>query len=209
MSRKTSLRGWLVALAAEAGAVPVAWWVRRHEKRICALGEALTAAELELARLVGVRFPERVRVLGVEEVPIPCAWLARRGAVLAGRFPARALGLTARYGIYIQAEARWNLEILIHELVHTVQYERSATIICFLRAYLRDCIRHGYVSAPMEREARDVSMAALSGGGNSAGISSRPVPAGAVSGKATMAFSTNAPESSVEIKAYDSISSLH
>ena len=61
----------------------------------------------------------------------------------------------------MQAQARWNVEILVHELVHTAQYERLNGIPGFLRQYLRDCLKDGYMSAAMEREAREVSMNAL------------------------------------------------
>ena len=49
----------------------------------------------------------------------------------------------------------------MHELVHTAQYERMNGILGFLRNYLRDCLRNGYINAEMECEARDLSVRAL------------------------------------------------
>lgn len=161
MKWSSILQGILIAFAADVGALPVAMWVHRQELRICKRGEPLTEDEVKVARLVGVQFPERVRILGVEEVPFPCDWLARQLASLTGRFPSRALGLAAGYGIYIQSQSRWSVELVVHELVHTAQYERMNGILGFLRNYLRDCLRNGYINAEMECEARDLSVRAL------------------------------------------------
>ena len=132
MSWQSTLQRGLIGILANVGAVPVALWVHRQEVRICNRGDALSLDELEVARLVGVQFPERVRVLGVEEVPFPFDRLARRLASWTGRFPSRALGLTVGYGIYIQNQSRWNVELLVHELVHTAQYERMNGILSWL-----------------------------------------------------------------------------
>lgn len=157
----TVLRRIAVGLLADLGAVPAALWVSIQEQRICRRGKPLTTEEKEIARLAGVQFPERVHVLTVAEVPFPLDRLTKRIGGKLTQFPARALGLTARYGIYIQEESRWNIELLVHELVHTAQYERLHGILGFLRHYLRDCLHNGYINAEMEREARDLSISAL------------------------------------------------
>ncbi|MGK0185170.1 MAG: hypothetical protein ACI9R3_000945 [Verrucomicrobiales bacterium] len=150
-----------VEVAAELGAWPASVWVYLQERHICRHGAALSVREQQIASLVGVHCPERVRVLSVSEVPFPFDWLTRRIAAMTEQSPARALGLTARYGIYIQEQARWDIELLVHELVHTAQYERSNGILGFLRLYLRDCLHNGYMNAEMEREARELSISAL------------------------------------------------
>ncbi|MEZ5325266.1 MAG: hypothetical protein R3F19_09395 [Verrucomicrobiales bacterium] len=146
---------------ADTGALLAAFWVRRQEVHVCKLGDALSAEELKLARLVGVQFPERVRLLGVEKVPFPLDGLTKWLARLHGNFPTQALGLTARYGIYLQSQSRWNVELIVHELVHTSQYEKANGILGFLRQYLRDCLKNGYSGAEMEQEARNLSICAL------------------------------------------------
>jgi len=156
---KSWLAGWLSGLAA----FPVSIWIRKQEQKICLLGVPLEVAELEIARKAGVRHPERVRVLAVARVPFPLDQVARQLARWSRRFPFAALGLSARYGIYLQAGIDCRAEILAHELVHTGQYERLGGVVGFLRAYLRDCIEHGYLNAVMEEEARTTGAQALEG----------------------------------------------
>jgi hypothetical protein len=40
----------------------------------------------------------------------------------------------------------------VHELGHTLQYERLGGFEAFLRQYLFECITIGYPAAPMEQE---------------------------------------------------------
>jgi hypothetical protein len=42
--------------------------------------------------------------------------------------------------------------MVIHELGHTVQYERLGGLVPFLRRYLFECLSIGYPEAPMEQE---------------------------------------------------------
>ena len=46
-----------------------------------------------------------------------------------------------------------NRELVFHELVHTLQYERLGGFQPFLQRYLHECITIGYPAAPMEQEA--------------------------------------------------------
>ena len=43
--------------------------------------------------------------------------------------------------------------LIVHELVHTSQYEKLGGFLPFLRKYLMECINIGYPEAPMEQEA--------------------------------------------------------
>ena len=147
-------------------AVPVAWWVRCQERKICAQGTRLRGREVEIARCAGVRRPDLVRVLAVDEVPFPLEGCARVLARICGQFPVKATGLTAYYGIYLQRDLDEDrLAVLAHELVHTGQYERLGGILAFIREYLRDCLANGYMWAAMEEEARTVGLRALEDGG--------------------------------------------
>ena len=46
-------------------------WAAAEEQRILREGVALTNAELDDARAAGVQYPDRMRVLRVESVPVP------------------------------------------------------------------------------------------------------------------------------------------
>ena len=116
-------------------------------------GKPLTAAQLKDARALGVREPERVRLLRVAEI-VPfdhpvldgLVWPLRRALV-------RSAGLTARYGILIRADHWDDRRLLMHEMVHVAQYERLGGIRPFLRAYLLECMVEGYPLGPLEQEA--------------------------------------------------------
>ena len=138
-------------VAAALAAPPAAAWVAYWERKICASGVALDAAQLADARAVGVVHPERVRLLRVERVPFP-RW-AGTLAKLASADPALTAGLTVRYGIFIRADHWGNRALLVHELAHTAQYERLHGIRRFLRQYLRECLSETYALAGLELEA--------------------------------------------------------
>ena len=66
-------------------------------------------------------------------------------------------GLTFHYGIFVRSDCRQDRNLLVHELVHTSQYERLGGIFPFLRKYLFECFTIGYRSAPLEQEATAVA----------------------------------------------------
>ena len=44
---------------------------------------------------------------------------------------------------------------MVHELAHTIQYERLGGIKPFLRAYLEECLSLGYPNGPLEQKAKE------------------------------------------------------
>ncbi len=61
--------------------------------------------------------------------------------------------MALRYGIYLRSD-HWNhRSTIVHECVHTAQYERLGGFLPFLRQYLQECVTIGYPAAPMEQEA--------------------------------------------------------
>ena len=147
------LRQCLISLG-----LPVAtWWVTRQEQRILASGKELSAAEKKWAREVGVVDVEKVRLLFVREVPLPGSPLINYFARLF-KYPLSPIGLAARYGIYLNSESRNDPSLLVHELVHTAQYERLGGIREFLQLYMEQCMKDGYWNAEMEHEARGAAI---------------------------------------------------
>ena len=62
---------------------------------------------------------------------------------------------TIRYGIYIRSDAMGDRTLLVHELVHTAQYERLGGILPFIRQYM-----HEHITSPsgeLESEAAAVA----------------------------------------------------
>ena len=66
------------------------------------------------------------------------------------------IGLTLRYGIFIRGDHWDSRRLVVHELAHTMQYERLGSIEAFLKQYLHECITIGYPAAPMVQEAKRI-----------------------------------------------------
>lgn len=127
-------------------------WAAEQEAHILATGQALSAAQLADARLVGLLAPERVRILHVPEILPPRHPMLRQAAEATQLISPHTRGLTLRYGIFIRSDCRDNRALVLHELGHTRQYERLGSFDAFLRQYLYECITIGYPEAPMEQE---------------------------------------------------------
>ena len=128
-------------------------WATAVEARILREGVPLTQESLTDARTIGVREPERVRLLGLKEVPMPSDLTLRAAAAAIQFLTPATRGLTLRYGIFIRSDCWDDRRLVAHELVHTAQYERMGGIESFLRQYLLECLQIGYPAAPLEQEA--------------------------------------------------------
>lgn len=146
-------RGWLLPLTVNLAMPWIALWAWRTERRTLHLGRPLFTSEWAAAVRVGVRHPEKVRVLAVEEIPMPgVGWMHRLAARLG--FDRRHVGgMCLRYAILLRRDLAAQPVIMAHELVHTSQFERHGSLAGFLRAYLLQCLREGYANAPLEMEA--------------------------------------------------------
>ena len=128
-------------------------WARRQESIILRKGLALSAAQRDTARKLGILSAERVRLLAVQQVP-PLNWLLRRAGENLGLISAQTIGMTLRYGIFIREDHWGDRRLLIHELAHVAQYERMGGFRGFLGPYLRECIDPGYPLGALEQEAK-------------------------------------------------------
>ncbi|MEM7392177.1 MAG: hypothetical protein AAF492_07485 [Verrucomicrobiota bacterium] len=128
-------------------------WAAEKEAEILERGVPLTEQELADAAKIPVQSPEKVRLLKLDRVPTP-KHLALKAAVKStGLLGPGTSGLTLRYGIYIRSDCWGDRRLVIHELVHTAQYERLGSIEAFLRQYLHECLTVGYHASPLEQEA--------------------------------------------------------
>ncbi len=131
-------------------------WAADQERAILQSGVAFTDAQSADARRVGVARPERVRLLRVSEIPTPSHPALAAAAEATSLISPFTVGLTLRYGIFIRADQWGQRRLVVHELAHTMQYERLGSIDAFLRQYLHECITIGYPEAPMEQEAKRI-----------------------------------------------------
>ena len=128
-------------------------WAAAQEQRLLAAGEPLTSEQSFDAQQLGAAHPERVRTLHVPRIPMPDDPMLRAAAQATGLISPLTGGMALRYGIFIREDCRGDRALLLHELAHTMQYERLGGFEPFLRQYLTECLTVGYPAAPLEQEA--------------------------------------------------------
>lgn len=129
-------------------------WAEEQEAAILEIGVPLTESQLDDARQVGVLMPERVHLLSVKQIPLPQHPALAAAAKATHLISPDTAGLTLRHGIFVRADHWEDRLLVVHELVHTMQYERLGGFQQFLHAYLLECINPpGYPHGPMEQEA--------------------------------------------------------
>jgi len=135
-----------------------AQWAADQERRVLCEGVPLSKIELADAKAIGVRNPERVRLLRVDAVPVPVHPMLRAAAASINFLTATPRGLALDHGIFIRADHWRDRALIAHELVHTAQFQRFGGILPFLQTYISQCATVGYSNAPLELEA--IAMAA-------------------------------------------------
>lgn len=128
-------------------------WAQRQESKILTSGAALEKENLALARRVGVKHPERIRLSLVPEIPFPTDPSLSDAARRIGLLGPNAVGLTLGYGIYIRSGFN-SARVLAHECRHVHQYEQAGSIAEYLPKYLQQVVQYGYADAPYELDAR-------------------------------------------------------
>jgi len=76
-------------------------------------------------------------VLYVEQIPMPNEGLLKEVNNIVQLVTPQTIGLTLRYGIFIRLDYQGNRRLLIHEFVHTSQYERFGGTRAFLQKIFR------------------------------------------------------------------------
>ena len=128
-------------------------WAEAQAQFIAEHGVALTDAQCALAKRVGVRNPERVRIAEVSQLHPPVAPQLHAAAVATGLFSPGIVGMTFGYGIYV-LQGHATPRLLSHEFRHVQQYEHAGAIAQFLPVYLGQIVDCGYRNAPYEMDAR-------------------------------------------------------
>jgi len=135
-------------------------WGECQAAEAAAQGQPLPAGLMKVARDVGVRRPENIRVKRVEAMPLPQKEALRRAAAESGLLGAGAIGLTLGYSIFV-IRGHDTVRLMSHECRHVYQYETLGSIEAFLSLYLRQILSHGYENAPLEIDARAHEVAAI------------------------------------------------
>ena len=132
--------------AAIAWAEGIASFVQRR-------GQPLTRSEASDAKAVGVSQPGRIRVLEVDELPLPADPELCDSALQAGLLGPDIVGFTLGYSILV-CRGHKSRSVMSHECRHVAQYEQSGSIAEFLPVYLASIVAVGYANSPFEREAQ-------------------------------------------------------
>jgi hypothetical protein len=128
-------------------------WAEAKEKVILEYGTALYPQYMEDAKSVGVKYPERVRIYEVPQIPIPKHPKFKAMAEATQLISPATIGISLKYGIFIHNNFSKDRYTIVHELAHTMQCEKFGGFYPFLKKYLRECIEIGYPETPLEQEA--------------------------------------------------------
>ena len=139
--------------------LPLAYqWAKAQEQFILARGAPLGTRHTADARQVGVQDCSRVKVLVVDRIPLPdnteLAEASRRTHIVTDA----SRGVTIGHGIMIRADCWGDRELILHQLVHVAQCERSGGLEPFVQEYL--CDRHTcakFTIGSLEDEARRIA----------------------------------------------------
>ncbi len=133
-------------------------WCKATETLVLGRGTPLSSRQIADARLAGVQDCSRVRVLVVDRIPLPdneeLAEAARRTGIITD--DTRCVGFG--HAIIIRADSWGDRELLLHNLVHIAQCERSGGLEQWVRQYLDNrhhCAKFSIGS--LEEEARRIA----------------------------------------------------
>ena len=139
--------------------LPLAYqWAKAQEEFVLTCGTPLGARHAADARRAGVQDCSRVRTLVVDRIPIPndpaLAEAARRAGIITP--DTRCIGFG--HALIIRADSWGDRELIVHNLVHIAQCERSGGLESWVRQYLSDrntCAE--FSIGALEDEARSVA----------------------------------------------------
>ena len=129
-------------------------WAEQQSARVALSGHALSPSQVALARRVGVREPERIRILVVENFPLPQDAEVKAAAMRIGLDRPSIVGLTLGHSVMVRRGFENDAGLLSHEFRHVWQYEEQGGIAPFLARHLQDLARFGYEDSPFEVDAR-------------------------------------------------------
>ncbi|WP_230292828.1 hypothetical protein [Croceicoccus sp. Ery5] len=123
-------------------------------------GTPLTATQIELASLIGIEHPEKVRLVYADAVPFPNEdeEMRKIGENLGFIGPgitnnAQAFG----YTIWVRNGFTLDRPSLAHELVHVAQIERADSFGDYVEEYMKQLLEYGHADMPLEVEAYEAN----------------------------------------------------
>ena len=139
--------------------LPFAWqWCKATEEFVLARGAPLGPRHMADARLAGVQDCSKIRVLVVDRIPLPddpeLAEAARRTGILTNDTRCVAFG----HAVIIRDDSWSDRELLVHNLVHIAQCERSGGLEAWVNQYLGNRRNSAeFTIGTLEQEARGLA----------------------------------------------------
>lgn len=139
--------------------VPLAYaWAKEQEEFVLAQGRPLGPTQAWDAHLAGVKDYARIRVLVVERIPVPenpkLAKEARRVGIITEDTRCMGFGRV----LIVRGDAWNDHELILHNLVHIAQCERSGGLEQWVRDYLGNRANSPtFTIGSLEEEARRVA----------------------------------------------------
>jgi hypothetical protein len=129
-------------------------WAQAQESAALGKGIPLPARLQAIARGNGVKLPQNIRLVVVDEIPLPEEPPLAGAAARLGLASSWAAGLTLGYAVIVVKGYEADPRILSHELRHVAQYEACGGIPGFLGVHLADMLERGYHDSRFEVDAR-------------------------------------------------------
>jgi hypothetical protein len=129
---------------------PTVAWIESVERDFEAAGRSLTPAEIQMATEIGVKEPERIRVVVAKAFPLPDDPPLRALLTSYGLGSRTEGGRTMGTVVFLKPKYQNSRSILAHEMVHVAQIERLS-LQGFISRYLTEIEMVGD-SAPLEAE---------------------------------------------------------
>jgi hypothetical protein len=127
-------------------------WYNQVEADLLPKGRPLSPSETEFAIRAGVKEPSRVRIVVLDEFPLPSDPDLRKEAERFGMGNKHEGGRTNGYVIMLKEWTAENNSVISHELVHIAQQDHLGRE-AFLRRYLIEMEMMGYARSPLELDA--------------------------------------------------------
>jgi len=126
-------------------------YVLSNEKEALENGIPLNSYQLVIARKIGLKNPEKVRIYYVNQLPFPSDPTLAALAMKTG-YGSPKTAYTFGYGVWILSSAKGDQVVVAHEFVHVRQAEEMG-LSEQIKQYLMQLFIYGYDQAPMEIEA--------------------------------------------------------
>jgi len=127
-------------------------WYNQVEAELLPIGRPFSPSEIDFAVSVGVKEPNLVRVVVLENFPMPSNQELRTEAERFGLGSATEGGRTTGYVIMLKPRVAENHSVISHEIVHIGQQDKMGRV-AFLRRYLIEMEMMGHARSPLELDA--------------------------------------------------------